>query len=86
VASCTTFPKKVYKDIKAMRPGESFEMPSGETIRAEEVLLPARAGRKVIILGDTCDASSMVPFAQGADLVVHEVECVLYGMCRLCCL
>ena len=72
MASCTTFPKKVYKDIKAMRPGESFEMPSGETIRAEEVLLPARAGRKVIILGDTCDASSMVPFAQGADLIVHE--------------
>ena len=64
----------MYKDIKAMRPGESFEMPSGETIRAEEVLLPARAGRKVIILGDTCDASSMVPFAQGADLVVHEVN------------
>jgi len=64
--------KKVFKDIKALRPGESFEMPSGEVINGDDVLVPARPGRKVVILGDTCDASSMIPHAQGADLVVHE--------------
>jgi ribonuclease Z len=64
--------KKVFKDIKALQPGQHLDMPSGEVIYADDVLVPARPGRKVVILGDTCDASSMVPFAAGADLVVHE--------------
>lgn len=31
-----------------------------------------RLAIKVVILGDTCDAGSMVPLAMGADVVVHE--------------
>lgn len=27
---------------------------------------------QVVILGDTCDAATMVPLAQDADVVVHE--------------
>ena len=64
--------KRVFKDIKALRPGQTFVMPSGEQILADDVLVPARPGRKVVILGDTCDASSMIPVAMGADVVVHE--------------
>jgi ribonuclease Z len=64
--------KKVYQDIKALRPGEVFSLPSGETIAAEEVLVPAREGRKVVFLGDTCDAYGIAPHARGADVVVHE--------------
>ncbi|CAN0295928.1 unnamed protein product, partial [Ectocarpus sp. 4 AP-2014] len=29
-------------------------------------------GEQVVILGDTCDAASIVPLAMGADVVVHE--------------
>jgi len=33
---------------------------------------PLALGRKVAILGDTCDASGMIQLAHGADVVVHE--------------
>ena len=41
-------------------------------ISPSDVLAPPRPGRRVVILGDTCDSSEMVPIAGGADLVVHE--------------
>ena len=41
-------------------------------ISPSDVLAPARPGRRVVILGDTCDSSDMIPIARGADLVVHE--------------
>lgn len=41
-------------------------------ISPSDVLAPSRPGRKVVILGDTCDSSDMIPIARGADLVVHE--------------
>jgi len=47
-------------------------MPDGEVVAAEQVQAPAREGRKIVILGDTCNADAMIPLAQGADVVVHE--------------
>lgn len=31
-----------------------------------------RAASQVVVLGDTCDASTMAPLARDADVVIHE--------------
>ena len=44
----------------------------GTVVRADDVTQENVRPRKVVIVGDTCDASSLVPLAENADLVVHE--------------
>jgi ribonuclease Z len=65
-------PKALLKQIKAMEPGDSYDLPDGTTLRHEDAVEPMQRGRKVAILGDTCDASPLAPLARGCDLVVHE--------------
>ncbi len=52
--------------------GESVTLADGRVVRPEEVLGAARAGRKVVVAGDTAPAASVVEAAHGADLLVHE--------------
>jgi len=52
--------------------GESVTLPDGREVTPEAVLGPQRAGRKVVLTGDTAPAASVVDAAAGADLLVHE--------------
>ncbi len=52
--------------------GDSITLPDGRTIKPDAVLGPARAGRKLVLTGDTMPAASVLEIAHAADLLVHE--------------
>jgi ribonuclease Z len=52
--------------------GEPVTLSDGRTVRPEEVLGPPRAGRRIVLSGDTAPVATVVEAALGADLLVHE--------------
>lgn len=63
---------KAYAALKNIRPGESFTFPDGTTLHADEIVESPKAGRKIVILGDTCNSDLIADLAQNADVLVHE--------------
>jgi ribonuclease Z len=55
-----------------LQAGETIQLPDGKVVSPEDVLGPARPGRKVLVTGDTAPSLSFVDLAAGADLLVHE--------------
>ena len=47
-------------------------MESGQVLNPVEFLGPDIPGRKVAILGDTCDSSEMIPICENLNVLVHE--------------
>ncbi|CAM9371334.1 unnamed protein product, partial [Ectocarpus sp. 12 AP-2014] len=59
--------------IKSTKRGETITLPGTDvTLDSADYVGASVKGRKVVILGDTCDAASIVPLAMGADVVVHR--------------
>lgn len=52
--------------------GETVRLPDGRRVGPEEVVGPARPGRKVVYTGDTRPCEATVEAARSADLLVHE--------------
>lgn len=52
--------------------GDSVTLDDGRVVNPADVLGAPRAGRKVVLTGDTAPAASVVEAATGADLLVHE--------------
>jgi ribonuclease Z len=55
-----------------LQAGEPVTLPDGRTITPDDVLGPARHGRKLVLTGDTAPAASVIDAAHGADVLVHE--------------
>ncbi len=65
--------RKIYAKIKEdFEPHGSFTFPDGTEVYYDDIMEPIRSGRKVVILGDTCDSSAIAPIANDADVLVHE--------------
>jgi len=60
------------KEYKRLKDGESVQLKDGTWIRPQDVLGPDRPGRRLCLLGDTCDSVGIAPHAMGADVLVHE--------------
>ena len=54
--------------LKVLKRGEPVELVDG-VIQPEDVLGPTRPGRKVAILGDTCDSTDAAWAVAGADVI-----------------
>jgi ribonuclease Z len=59
-------------DFGRLQQGEAVKNAAGEEVRAEQVLGEPRAGRKVVLSGDTAPCEMTAVVAHGADLLVHE--------------
>jgi ribonuclease Z len=55
-----------------LQQGEAVRLADGSTVAPDQVLGPPRAGRKVVAVGDTRPARSVLEAAIEADLLVHE--------------
>jgi ribonuclease Z len=52
--------------------GAPLRLDDGRVVLPEQVLGPPRAGRTVVLTGDTAPAATVVAAAHGADVLVHE--------------
>jgi len=52
--------------------GEQVILADGRTVTPEQVLGPPRAGRKIVVTGDTAPSEEIVEAAWGADVLVTE--------------
>lgn len=59
-------------DFGKLQKGQTVTLADGTEVKPEQVMGSSRAGRKVVISGDTRPCATMVEASRGADLLVHE--------------
>jgi len=59
-------------DFSRLKAGQSVKLRDGRVIKPEQVMGPSRPGRKVVYAGDTRPCESIVEFARGADVLIHD--------------
>jgi ribonuclease Z len=72
VAAADTLGIPFGPDRGALQDGTPVTLPDGRVVTPEQVLGEPRAGRKLVLTGDTAPSDSVVEASLGADLLVHE--------------
>jgi ribonuclease Z len=54
--------------------GEAVALADGRTIEPEQLVGEARAGRTLVLTGDTAPSEAVAAQAEGADLLIHEAS------------
>ncbi|XP_074652376.1 zinc phosphodiesterase ELAC protein 1-like [Tubulanus polymorphus] len=63
-------PGPLYSKVKS---GQSIISPTdGSIINPSDVIGADKPGRKILILGDTCDSNRLVTFTKDVDVLIHE--------------
>ena len=57
---------------KKLKNGESVLNPMGQTVTPDDVKRPTQIGRKISVLGDTCDSRLSIGPCLDSDIVMHE--------------
>jgi ribonuclease Z len=64
--------RKVYGYLKTLPPDASYTFPDGTIVKSEAINSPPKKGRKVVILGDTCNSDYIQHISNQADVLIHE--------------
>lgn len=59
-------------DFGKLQKGQTITLADGREVKPEQVMGGSRAGRKVVLSGDTRPCASVIAAAKDADLLVHE--------------
>lgn len=59
-------------DFRRLQDGQTVTTASGQTIRPDQVMGPARRGRRLALSGDTRPTDALARAASQADLLIHE--------------
>jgi ribonuclease Z len=65
-------PKNLLSNVGCLKDGKDLLLPDGTYVRAKDAVGPPIRGRKLAVLGDTCDPSAMLELAKGSDVLIHE--------------
>ncbi|KAK6497123.1 hypothetical protein TWF506_004598 [Arthrobotrys conoides] len=68
-------PMSLLSKITALQEGKFIDLPNGDRLTSP----PVRRGRKITVLGDTCDSSPITSLASGSDVLIHEATNAFLG-------